>query len=68
MKDIVTPVPQEEVRATIKNCLEAAALVNYERVSANTKIEGNLGTNIRDKTFSLSVVAFYNINPLYMYM
>lgn len=43
MKDIVTPVPQEEVRCTIKNCLEAAALVNYERVSANTKIEGELG-------------------------
>ncbi|XP_030829496.1 calcium-dependent secretion activator 1 isoform X5 [Strongylocentrotus purpuratus] len=41
MKDIVTPVPQEEVRCTIKNCLEAAALVNYERVSANTKIEAD---------------------------
>ena len=41
MKDIVTPVPQEEVRYTIKKCLENAALVNYERVSAHARIEGN---------------------------
>ena len=40
MKDIVTPVPQEEVRYTIKKCLENAALVNYERVSAYARIEG----------------------------
>ncbi len=40
MKDIVTPVPQEEVRNTIKDCLEKAALVNYERVSAYARIEG----------------------------
>lgn len=41
MKDIVTPVPPEEVRAMIKKCLETAALVNYTRLSAETKIEGN---------------------------
>lgn len=41
MKDIVTPVPQEEVRNVIKKCLENAALVNYTKVSELTKIEGN---------------------------
>uniref|UniRef100_A0A8C5HAV9 Calcium-dependent secretion activator 1-like n=1 Tax=Gouania willdenowi TaxID=441366 RepID=A0A8C5HAV9_GOUWI len=33
MKDIVTPVPQEEVKAVIRKCLEQAALVNYQRLS-----------------------------------
>lgn len=42
MKDIVTPVPPEEVRGMIKKCLETAALVNYTRLSAEAKIEGNL--------------------------
>jgi len=42
MKDIVTPVPQEEVRHVIKKCLENAALVNYTKVSEMTKIEGNI--------------------------
>lgn len=40
MKDIVTPVPPEEVRATIKKSLENAALDNYTRLSAEAKIEG----------------------------
>ena len=40
MKDIVTPVPPEEVRAMIKTCLENAALNNYTRLSAETKLEG----------------------------
>ncbi|XP_014676898.1 PREDICTED: calcium-dependent secretion activator 1-like [Priapulus caudatus] len=39
MKDIVTPVPPEEVRAVIKKCLENAALVNYTRISSYAKIE-----------------------------
>nr|CAD7395444.1 unnamed protein product [Timema poppensis] len=39
MKDIVTPVPPEEVRGMIKKCLETAALVNYTRLSAEAKIE-----------------------------
>jgi hypothetical protein len=42
MKDVVTPVPPEEVRSMIKKCLETAALVNYTRLSAEAKIEGNL--------------------------
>jgi hypothetical protein len=40
MKDIVTPVPPEEVRQVIKKCLENAALVNYTRISEYAKIEG----------------------------
>lgn len=40
MKDIVTPVPPEEVRNVIKKCLENAALVNYTRISEYAKIEG----------------------------
>lgn len=42
MKDIVTPVPPEEVRSTIKKSLENAALDNYTRLSAEAKIEGKL--------------------------
>lgn len=40
MKDIVTPVPPEEVRGMIKKCLETAALVNYTRLSSEAKIDG----------------------------
>ncbi|XP_058229752.1 calcium-dependent secretion activator 1 isoform X1 [Hemibagrus wyckioides] len=40
MKDIVTPVPQEDVKAVIRNCLEQAALVNYQRLSEYAKVEG----------------------------
>nr|XP_058934088.1 calcium-dependent secretion activator 1 isoform X10 [Kogia breviceps] len=42
MKDIVTPVPQEEVKTVIRKCLEQAALVNYSRLSEYAKIEGTL--------------------------
>uniref|UniRef100_A0A8C4HBU4 Ca2+-dependent activator protein for secretion a n=1 Tax=Dicentrarchus labrax TaxID=13489 RepID=A0A8C4HBU4_DICLA len=41
MKDIVTPVPQEEVKAVIRKCLEQAALVNYQRLSEYAKLEGS---------------------------
>ncbi|XP_077308042.1 calcium-dependent secretion activator 1 isoform X5 [Lithobates pipiens] len=40
MKDIVTPVPQEDVKNVIRKCLEQAALVNYTRLSEYAKIEG----------------------------
>uniref|UniRef100_A0AAR2IQI8 Ca2+-dependent activator protein for secretion a n=1 Tax=Pygocentrus nattereri TaxID=42514 RepID=A0AAR2IQI8_PYGNA len=40
MKDIVTPVPQEEVKAVIRKCLEQAALINYQRLSEYAKVEG----------------------------
>lgn len=40
MKDIVTPVPPEDVRSMIKKCLETAALVNYTRLSNEAKVGG----------------------------
>ena len=40
MKDVATPVPQHEVRGVIKKCLENAALVNYERLSEEARLEG----------------------------
>uniref|UniRef100_A0A336KFR6 CSON009414 protein n=1 Tax=Culicoides sonorensis TaxID=179676 RepID=A0A336KFR6_CULSO len=42
MKDIVTPVPPEEVRSMIKKSLETAALVNYTKLSGEAKIEEDL--------------------------
>uniref|UniRef100_A0A8C7P2U4 Ca2+-dependent activator protein for secretion a n=1 Tax=Oncorhynchus mykiss TaxID=8022 RepID=A0A8C7P2U4_ONCMY len=41
MKDIVTPVPQEEVKTVIRKCLEQAALINYQRLSEYAKVEGH---------------------------
>ncbi|XP_056293025.1 calcium-dependent secretion activator 1 isoform X1 [Pseudoliparis swirei] len=43
MKDIVTSVPQEEVKTVIRKCLEQAALVNYQRLSEYAKLEENVG-------------------------
>ncbi|XP_067361411.1 calcium-dependent secretion activator 1 isoform X2 [Channa argus] len=43
MKDIVTPVPQEVVKAVIRKCLEQAAVVNYQRLSEYAKLEENVG-------------------------
>ncbi|XP_077131966.1 calcium-dependent secretion activator 1 isoform X8 [Ranitomeya variabilis] len=43
MKDIVTPVPQEDVKTVIRKCLEQAALTNYTRLSEYAKIEENVG-------------------------
>ncbi|XP_049589884.1 calcium-dependent secretion activator 1 isoform X6 [Syngnathus scovelli] len=40
MKDVVSPVPQEEVKAVIRKCLEQAALVNYQRLAEYAKLEG----------------------------
>ena len=48
MKDIVTPVPQEEVRHVIRKCLENAALVNYTKVSELAKIEGDFVLYLED--------------------
>ncbi|KAB7508014.1 Calcium-dependent secretion activator, partial [Armadillidium nasatum] len=46
MKDIVTPVPPEEVRGMIKKCLESAALLNYTRLSSEAKIDDDLEEGI----------------------
>ena len=40
MKDVATPATQSEVRGTIKEALTKAALVNYERLSEEARIEG----------------------------
>ncbi|XP_008317922.1 calcium-dependent secretion activator 1 isoform X3 [Cynoglossus semilaevis] len=40
MKDIVTPVPPEEVKGVIRKCLEQAAQLNYQRITEYAKIEG----------------------------
>nr|XP_057947551.1 calcium-dependent secretion activator 1 isoform X9 [Doryrhamphus excisus] len=43
MKDIVTPVPPEEVKGVIRKCLEQAAHLNYQRIKDYAKIEENVG-------------------------
>ncbi|XP_043108680.1 calcium-dependent secretion activator 1 isoform X10 [Puntigrus tetrazona] len=48
MKDIVTPVPQDEVKAVIRKCLEQAALVNYQRLSEYAKVEEKSQTDQKD--------------------
>ncbi|XP_047202693.1 calcium-dependent secretion activator 1 isoform X13 [Girardinichthys multiradiatus] len=40
MKDIVTPVPPEEVKGVIRKCLEQAAQLNYQRIKDYAIIEG----------------------------
>ena len=62
MKDISTPVPPNEVRSVIKTSLEKAALVNYERLSEEARIEAErdnpqgekkyFSEDLRNKTFS----------------
>ncbi|KAL3082123.1 hypothetical protein niasHT_031152 [Heterodera trifolii] len=46
MKDVVSPVPPEEVRAVIRKCLEDAALVNYTRICNEAKIEQRMGLDV----------------------
>ncbi|XP_072308530.1 calcium-dependent secretion activator 1 isoform X7 [Eucyclogobius newberryi] len=43
MKDIVTPVPPEEVKGVIRKCLEQAAQLNYQRIKEYAQIEENAG-------------------------
>ncbi|XP_045488069.1 calcium-dependent secretion activator isoform X11 [Pieris rapae] len=42
MKDVVTPVAPEDVRVMIQNCLENAALLNYQQLSQKANIEEDL--------------------------
>lgn len=46
MKDVVTPVAPEEVRAMIQTSLENAALLNYTQLSQKANIEGKHIVNI----------------------
>ncbi|XP_041944328.1 calcium-dependent secretion activator 1 isoform X10 [Alosa sapidissima] len=43
MKDIVTPVPPEEVKGVIRKCLEQAAQINYQRIKEYASAEENAG-------------------------
>ncbi|KAK3575582.1 hypothetical protein QTP86_030515 [Hemibagrus guttatus] len=42
MKDIVTPVPQDDVKAVIRKCLEQAAQINYQRITEYARVEENV--------------------------
>ncbi|XP_037390772.1 calcium-dependent secretion activator 1 isoform X9 [Pygocentrus nattereri] len=42
MKDIVTPVPQEDVKGVIRKCLEQAAQINYQRITDYARVEENV--------------------------
>ncbi|XP_053354476.1 calcium-dependent secretion activator 1 isoform X10 [Clarias gariepinus] len=42
MKDIVTPVPQEDVKGVIRKCLEQAAQINYQRITEYARVEENV--------------------------
>ncbi|XP_027002907.1 calcium-dependent secretion activator 1 isoform X14 [Tachysurus fulvidraco] len=42
MKDIVTPVPQEDVKTVIRKCLEQAAQINYQRITEYARVEENV--------------------------
>ena len=57
MKDITTPVPPNEVRAVIKKSLENAALVNYERLSEEARIEGKCFSD--SSIFPIPSVKYY---------
>lgn len=63
MKDIVTPVPQDEVKAVIRKCLEQAALVNYQRLSEYAKVEGRRHINQFCRVSSPLCAVFGNIAP-----
>ncbi|KAM9860320.1 calcium-dependent secretion activator 1 isoform 3-T3 [Aulostomus maculatus] len=54
MKDIVTPVPPEEVKGVIRKCLEQAAQLNYERIKEYAKIEGKKREMFEHPVFCLA--------------
>ncbi|XP_070697762.1 calcium-dependent secretion activator 1 [Pempheris klunzingeri] len=54
MKDIVTPVPQEEVKGVIRKCLEQAAQLNYQRITEYAKIEGKKREMFEHPVFCLA--------------
>ncbi|XP_061640467.1 calcium-dependent secretion activator 1 isoform X18 [Phyllopteryx taeniolatus] len=54
MKDIVTPVPPEEVKGVIRRCLEQAANLNYQRIKDYAKIEGKKREMFEHPVFCLA--------------
>ena len=59
MKDVATPVPQNEVRAVIKKSLENAALVNYERLSEEARIEGTFHISKWKKKYRVGTITYF---------
>ena len=66
MKDVATPVPQNEVRAVIKKSLENAALVNYERLSEEARIEGESIHNY-DGSVGYAKFGFWKLNKAFLH-
>uniref|UniRef100_A0A4W6DP47 Ca2+-dependent activator protein for secretion b n=1 Tax=Lates calcarifer TaxID=8187 RepID=A0A4W6DP47_LATCA len=58
MKDIVTPVPPEEVKGVIRKCLEQAAQLNYQRIKEYAKVEGT-----QKHTTQTEVMNYFYITP-----
>ncbi|XP_052455942.1 calcium-dependent secretion activator 1-like isoform X5 [Carassius gibelio] len=54
MKDIVTPVPQEEVKAVIRKCLEQAAQINYQHITDYAREEGKKRAMYDHPVYSLA--------------
>ncbi|KAM9410399.1 calcium-dependent secretion activator 1 isoform 3-T3 [Pholidichthys leucotaenia] len=54
MKDIVTPVPPEEVKGVIRKCLEQAAQLNYQQIKDYAKIEGKKREMFEHPVFCLA--------------
>uniref|UniRef100_A0A674APN0 Calcium-dependent secretion activator 1-like n=1 Tax=Salmo trutta TaxID=8032 RepID=A0A674APN0_SALTR len=48
MKDIVTPVPQEEVKGVIRKCLEQAAQLNYAKITEYAQMEVTPAKKLED--------------------
>lgn len=55
MKDIVTPVPPEEVKGVIRKCLEQAAQLNYQRINEYAKIEGKHNNTTQHRIMTAGV-------------
>ena len=58
MKDVATPASQSEVRGTNKEALTKAALVNYERLSEEARLEGKTNYLCYYSVSSVSYVMF----------
>lgn len=68
MKDIVTPVPPEEVKGVIRKCLEQAAQLNYQRIKDYAKLEGKQNNTITQHMIAgENVIMMLKIFPLAHY-
>lgn len=67
MKDIVTPVPPEEVRSMIKKSLETAALVNYTRLSEEAKIDGKPNSRMQFSISKKYQLTFHFVHSMFQF-